>query len=134
MSIDENVLYEVDKAILDTQVFRNRSEMFEYFSGFLSYFDKSFKNIPVEKAIGKMYEKTHQSGLANPDAKKTHHKQRSASKEEQKSNSARSSMGKVLPNDTHRAREIDYIEKQHLTKEEQEIREGISNFTGGFFK
>ena len=126
MSIDETVLYKVDKTILDTQVFRNRSEMFEYFSGFLNYFDKSFKNIPVEKAIEKMYKKTHQPGLVSSDAKKTHHKQQSVGSEEQKNNYARSG--------TYQAREINNVEKTGLTKEEREIREGISNFTGGFFK
>jgi len=134
MSIDENVLYKIDKAILDTQVFGNRSEMFEYFSGFLSYFDKSFKDIPVERTIEKMYEKIHQPGLVNSDAKKTHPKQRNVGNEQKKSNSARSSQGKTPLSDTYQAMEINDVEKQSLTKEEQEIREGISNFTGGFFK
>jgi len=133
MSIDENVLYNVDKIILDTRVFGNRSEMFEYFSGFLNYFDKSFKNISVEKAVEKMYKKIHGPGLISLDMKKTNNKQQNVGSEEQKNISSHSSQRRTRINDTFQEREVD-VEKQVLTREEQEIREGISNFTGGFFK
>jgi len=133
MSIDESILYKVDKTILETQVFGNRSEMFEYFSGFLDCFDESFKGIPVEKAIEKMYEKVCKSGLVNSDIEKPQHNKSKRGTKEQKTNTP--NLVQETPiNDTHQEIELGYIEKRGLTKEEQEIKDGISNFTGGFFK
>ena len=119
MSIDENTLYKIDKAILDTQLFRNRSEMFEYFAGFLDYFDESFKNISIEKAIKKMYIKIHKQ--VSDDGNSLHKQRKKISLEHNRLRS-------------HTVIAENAVEDQTLTEEEKEIRKGISNFTGGFFK
>ena len=124
MSIEEDILYKIDKKILDTQIFSNRSEMFEYFSYFLDYFDESFKSLPVEKTIEKMYEKIHGSNLASPTVEKIKLNQSEKCSENKKINNI---------NISHKLF-CDTFPTEEMGVEELEIRSGISNFTGGFFK